>query len=628
MADIFVSYKAEDRTRVSPLVDALKARGFSVWWDAHIGGGEGWREAIERELDAAECVIVVWSKRSITAAGSFVRDEASRAMQRHAYLPIKIDNVRPPLGFGECQALPLLRWKGDQSDPRFSTLLRAIEAKIAGETHVESWVDQQPGFSRRTAVAGAASVVALAGAGWFLMRPKGERANTIAVLPFANLSGDPAQAYLSDGMAEEIRTSLQRLGGLTVIGRTSSEAVRNDDAPTAAKKLRVANILTGSVRQSPSTIRISAELIDGTTGADRWSQDYDRTPGDSIRIETDIAESVASALRYRLLPEVRKVLTAGGTRSSAAQDLYLKGLALAARGDDQSLDKAVDQFDAATAIDPTYADAFASKAEALTIISYNAPTDAETWAALTDAQTAAQEAVRLAPDRASAQSALGTVRQWSTDFSGATAAFDKALQLGAGPDTLRRIALFRATSGAGSTSLHLIERATELDPLNPLTQGDRGIILYCLRRFPSAISALSDFLRERPDSVQHRSYLVLALIQTGALDEAENELTKISVDWTHSSDEALLATRRNDPVRAERAIARLIAMKQDLLSYQFAQIYAQRGKIDQAIARLTKAVRIHDSGLRSLPTDPFLDPLRNDSRFKALLAQLKFPATA
>src|SRR5688500_3026158 len=103
MHDLFVSYKAEDRPRVAPLVAALEADGLSVWWDAHVGGGEEWRDSIAKHLDQASCVIVVWSKRSTGKEGRFVRDEATRALRRGIYLPIRIDKVEPPLGFGETQ---------------------------------------------------------------------------------------------------------------------------------------------------------------------------------------------------------------------------------------------------------------------------------------------------------------------------------------------------------------------------------------------------------------------------------------------------------------------------------------------------------------------------------------------
>ena len=133
MVDVFVSYKAEDRRRVVPLVQALEADGLTVWWDAHIGGGVDWRDSIEEHLDAARCVIVVWSKRSVGREGRFVRDEATRAQRRDTYLPVRIDKVEPPLGFGETQAISLTGWSGDRSDGRYQSVLSAVRAITSGE---------------------------------------------------------------------------------------------------------------------------------------------------------------------------------------------------------------------------------------------------------------------------------------------------------------------------------------------------------------------------------------------------------------------------------------------------------------------------------------------------------------
>ena len=123
--DVFLSYKAEDRARLKPLVEALEAEGFTVWWDAQIGGGTNWHEDIEQHLDAAKCVLVAWSKRSVGHDGHFVRDEARRAQRRDAYVPVCLDPVDPPLGFGEIQALPLKGWKGDRGDARFQAVADA-----------------------------------------------------------------------------------------------------------------------------------------------------------------------------------------------------------------------------------------------------------------------------------------------------------------------------------------------------------------------------------------------------------------------------------------------------------------------------------------------------------------------
>ena len=173
-----------------------------------------------------------------------------------------------------------------------------------------------------------------------MVRGKAKAATRIAVMPFANLSGDPAQAYFSDGIAEELRGALSRIG-LEVIGRTSSDAVRELDAKKAADKLGVAHILTGSVRRSPETIRIGAQLVGGDDGVERWAQSYDRAPGDTIKIQTDIAASVAEALSVALGMAARAALTLGGTSDSAAQDLFLKAEALRLQSDSEESRKAM-----------------------------------------------------------------------------------------------------------------------------------------------------------------------------------------------------------------------------------------------------------------------------------------------
>src|SRR6476619_140974 len=175
MSDVFVSYKAEDRRRVQPLVGALEAEGLTVWWDAQIGGGDEWRRSIEQQLEAAKCVLVVWSKRSTGPEGRFVRDEASRAMERGVYLPVRIDNVRLPLGFGETQALQLTGWRGRPDDRRFAAVLGAVRAMVEGKPATEqAGRHSEPNVSRRGLLAGAgvgAAVIAGGGA-WLLIRPR------------------------------------------------------------------------------------------------------------------------------------------------------------------------------------------------------------------------------------------------------------------------------------------------------------------------------------------------------------------------------------------------------------------------------------------------------------------------
>ena len=132
MSDVFVSYKREDEERVHRLVRALAQAGLPVSWDRSLAGGENWRSQIQSALDAAKCVIVVWTEGSVGPAGDFVRDEAGRAKQRGILVPVLMDRVAPPLGFGEIQAVDLTAWKGSQRDPFFTDLCAAVIAQLAG----------------------------------------------------------------------------------------------------------------------------------------------------------------------------------------------------------------------------------------------------------------------------------------------------------------------------------------------------------------------------------------------------------------------------------------------------------------------------------------------------------------
>ena len=132
MREVFISYKREDEARVSRLVRALEGTGLSVWWDRGLPGGESWREQIQTALDAAKCVIAVWTHESVGPEGDFVRDEAGRAKRRGVLIPIMLDKVDLPLGFGEIQAIDLTHWKGSPRDPFFKDLCAAVTAKMEG----------------------------------------------------------------------------------------------------------------------------------------------------------------------------------------------------------------------------------------------------------------------------------------------------------------------------------------------------------------------------------------------------------------------------------------------------------------------------------------------------------------
>ncbi|HJU77623.1 MAG TPA: TIR domain-containing protein [Sphingomicrobium sp.] len=630
MSDVFVSYKAEDRSRVRALVSALEADGLNVWWDHRIEAGSEWRDEIQRQLEAARCVIVVWSANSIAPEGRFVRDEASRAQRRRTYLPVRIDDVEPPLGFGETQAIALEGWKGSRKDRRYQSLLARARTLAGAETKPAA-TTRSGAIDRRALLIGGATLAAGAvGAWWWATRGAGARTASIAVLPFANLSGDPAQRYFADGIAEELRSALARIARLKVIGRTSSEAMRDEEARRAAKKLGVSHIITGSVRRSPNMVRVTAQLVDGSDGVERWSSTFDRPLGDVLAIQSEIAENVAHALAIELAPADRRALVAGGTRNAAAQDLFLKAQALAGSSDrEESQRQALAFLDAAIALDPNYANAHATRALRLGEIAGSyAPTAAAMRAGYEEAAQTARRAIRLAPNIAAGYSAYGAALHFQLRFEEAQRQLERAYQLGRGDARMLRIyADFLGKMGKTEQALDIADEAARLDPLHPRLYTTQAFIFFAARRYREAEAAARRSLQLAPARIDARSTLVGSLLLDGRVEQAAAEMTKLRPgSLRRLVAEGILYARLGQRFRSDQALASLKAATGDTAAFQLGQLHAQRGEKDQAIAALEFAWRERDHGLAWLRTDPFLDPLRNDGRFRELESRLRFPA--
>lgn len=623
MPDVFISYKAEDRRRIQPLVHALEADGHSVWWDQHIGTGDEWRQTIERELDAARCVIVVWSKRSIGPEGQFVRDEASRAQQRRVYLPVTIDTVRVPLGFGENQATSLRGWRGDRSDARYQAVLSAMR-RIAGGGPEERPAPGPPmRVGRRTVLAGGVAVVAAAGMGaWAVLKPSGAGASdSIAVLPFANLSADPEQVYFAAGIAGEIRNILTRIAGLKVAGSTSSDAVREDDAQTAARKLGVANILTGNVRQTPSTIRVTAELIDGETGLAKWSQNYDRAPGDVIKIQSDIAEQVTRALAVALGASARKALAAE-TGNITAQTLSFQARDLSWQFTVPAFQRSLQLIDQAIALDPNYGRAYALKAFFINnLASLTATTPGELARARAQALQFAQLAVSKAPDLPIARSGLGVAYAVTLQVGKSLPEHEIAISLpGSEADVLRNYGYAMSSIGKPDVALRYVDEALALDPLNAGSHRAHVSVLFKARRYEEAVRYTLKLKQDSPDLFRFPDLLGHSLLMLGRTREAALAFGQ------NVYGEALLAARSGN---RELALARLAALKArdgEFANFTFARTYAQLGDTDAAFEALNRAWEVRDSGLLDLKVDPYLDPLRSDRRYASLEKRLGLPA--
>lgn len=304
MADVFISYKREDRARVQPLIEALEAEGLSVWWDMSIQGGAAWRQSIQTALDGAKCVIVAWSVLSIGPEGEFVHDEASRARRRGAYLPICIDAVDPPLGFGQVHALPLVGWKGRRKDPVFQKILAAARALVAGERGVEPAAE----------TSASAPIEAAA-----------HEKPSIAVLPFKHPPGGEDTAYFAEGVAEELIAGLARSRMLAVTPRQSSLTYdpKGADAARISADLGAEYIVQGHVRRLGKVVRVSVELVNGPEEKTVWSARYDRPIDDLFAVQDEITASIVGTLEPALLGhEETQSLQARNLRH---WDLFMRG---------------------------------------------------------------------------------------------------------------------------------------------------------------------------------------------------------------------------------------------------------------------------------------------------------------
>jgi serine/threonine-protein kinase len=414
---------------------------------------------------------------------------------------------------------------------------------------------------------------------------------------------------------------------LTVIGSSSSEAVRNDDAKTAAAKLGVANILTGSVRESPSTIRITAELIDGRTGADRWSQDYDRSPGDTIKIQTDIAANVASALKGALGLAARAALSVGGTQNADAQRLILQSAQIDSFSS-VGLQHGLALINQAIAIDPNYAEAYARKARLLLVrMQRFSHSSAEAQSFLDEANVAADRALELAPMFPAAHAAKAAIYQNQYQTAAAKREYEKALSLAPeDPTALATYADFLASRAQMPEALRIADRLFAIEPLSSSPHALRAFLLFVARRYPDAVAEEQRIAREWPDRVVPLLY-AQALILVGRDKEAPQ--------WLARSDptskirlvvEGVLSARAGDVAGALAKKARLKQLYGDQASSSCASIDAQLGRKDEAFAELDRASALRAPGLGELWWNPWLEPLRSDPRYAALIRKMNLPS--
>ena len=453
--------------------------------------------------------------------------------------------------------------------------------------------------------------------------------HSVAVLPFTNLSGDPAQEYFSDGMSEELINALSHIRLLQVVARTSSFSFkgRDVDTRTIARKLNVAAILEGSVRRAGDRVRISAQLVNPVSGYRLWEHTYDGDLKDVLALQTDVATTVAQQLKLTLVGDESQRIQVGGTREPRAYDAYLLGMHVYWKATSEAdYQAALAQFDRAIEIDPDFATAHANRAFALT---WTALTSSDREAPMNAALAAANRAIALAPNSADAHLARGWVCSWRLDFVCADAEYDRAIALAPGDvRVLRQFATHSTVVGRHDIALAAARTAVTLDPQNALTLDLLGEDLYSARQYPEAITAFQESLALDPSQTRRDPALFQAYLMLHRADAMRQLCEPTTVRLTESDRHFCLALAYHALGRAEAAQAeqrRLQAAGGEAMACIQAIIYAQWGDARAALGWLATAERLRDPMLQDLNVDPLYDPLRNEPEFRSLLGRLSFP---
>jgi TolB-like protein/DNA-binding winged helix-turn-helix (wHTH) protein/tetratricopeptide (TPR) repeat protein len=496
--------------------------------------------------------------------------------------------------------------------------------------------DPVPAQAARSApliVAVICGVVIAAFAGIALYRTSSKLAphgaiKRLAVLPLKNLSGDPAQEYLADGMTEEIIGRLAGIHNLSTISRTSVTRFKDTKLPASeiANMLQVDALLEGSVLRQGDRIRVHAQLIRGAADEHLWSETYDREIGDVLSLESDVAESIADKVEVTVTRQEHSRLTAARHVSPDVYESYLRGR-VGPHNTRAELEQSITHFKEAIEKEPTFAPAYiglANAYESLSLILVGAPPDQMRPQVL----LAARKALELDPQLAEAHVLMAAVYQKRWQWRDAEDECHKALQLKPS-DAAAHLgyASWLLCQGRIEEALAFARRARELDPLG--TAGiNIGWILFHARRYDEAIQELRSVLAIHPDSASARWYLGFALIGKGQPQAAILELQRTAALMNRSPGSVeLLATAEAYAGHRAEALRLIEEMQRDrrkgyFPAGSFINPYLALHDYNEAFLWFERAYAEQSSILQFLKVHPFFDPVRPDPRFQSLIRRV------
>jgi len=459
---------------------------------------------------------------------------------------------------------------------------------------------------------------------WGVAQPK---IKSLAVLPLKNLSGDPTQDYLADGMTEALIGRLASIHDLRVISRTSMMTFKDTklSVPEIAKTLGVDALVEGSVIREGNHIRVHAQLIRAATDEHFWSEAYDREMRDALALESDVAQSIARKVEVTITGDEHARLTAARSVSPEVYESYLKGRFALGKGNSRAdIDESLADFEEAIRQDPTFAPAYVSLASAhseLATVFMGAPPETERAKVV----NAARKALELDPELAEAHVLLASTHQEQWQWTEAESEFRRALQINPNDAAAHNgLARWLLSHGRADEALTWAQRGRELDPV-AVSGTNIGWILFSARRYEEAKQELRSVVAVRPDDTGALWDLGFVLIANRQAEEAIPYLEKaLSVTGRSPGVIGVLirayahAGRRADALRLLEQLK-----KRQQAGYvpaaAFVNAYLGLGENEEAFAWLERSYKEHSNILQWLKVHPYFDPLRDDPRFKDLV---------
>jgi serine/threonine-protein kinase len=457
--------------------------------------------------------------------------------------------------------------------------------------------------------------------------PPDQAPDSIAVLPFVNMSSDPENEYFSDGLTEELIGALSNVHGLQVVARTSVFQYKGKpaDVRQIGKDLNARMILEGSVRKAGKRLRITAQLIDARNGYHTWSRSYRVEMTDLFAVQQEIAAAIADTLR-----EGERRLLRRRTESLEAYHSYLKGRFYLNKWTEDGFRKSIEFFETAIRQDPEMAAAYSGLADAQFVFACYGKSDPREL--MPKAREAAQRALELEDSFAEAHVSLGAVRAiYDWDWEGAEQEFLRALELDASCAAAYQWygVLCLLPQGRLQEAEAAIRHARELDPLSPPINTSLGMLYFVQGNYDDAIGYFEKALEVDPNFYLAQWWLGIIYLDRSMLFKALKAFRKAGVLTNTSLDVAARFTFREALIgkrgRARKVLEELTRLsKQQYVSpVMIAAIHVALGEKETAFEWLGKAQRDHDAWLAWLGVDHRFDALRPDKRFAALLKKIR-----